>query len=91
MSFLYGNGKKFVGQFWVTTTDPDSVQMEWKEKNIRYVMIPNIRQNPKKNNGKVINTIHRMIVPFYKKYPQKVKLVKTIGKAEKCELFEITY
>ncbi|MCE3280810.1 MAG: hypothetical protein K0S44_3001 [Bacteroidetes bacterium] len=91
MSFLYGNGKKFVGQFWVTTTNPDSVQMEWKAKNIRYVMIPNIRQNPKKNNGKVINTIHRMIVPFYKKYPQKVKLVKTIGKAEKCELFEITY
>lgn len=91
MSFIYGNGKKFVGQFWVTTTNADSVQMEWKEKKIQYVILPNIRMNPKKNNGKIINTIHRMIVPFYQKYPQKIKLIKTIGTNEKCELFQITY
>jgi hypothetical protein len=91
MSFIYGNGRKFVGQFWVTTTNPDSVQMEWKAEKIRYVILPNIRMNPKKNNGKIINTIHRMLVPFYQKYPQKLKLVKTIGTVEKCELFEITY
>jgi hypothetical protein len=91
MSFIYGNGKKFVGQYWVTTTDPDSVQMEWKERNIRYIILPSIRMNPKKNNGKIINTIHRMLLPFYNKYPQKLKLVKTIGTNEKCELFEITY
>lgn len=91
MSFIYGNGKKFVGQYWVTTTNPDSVQMEWKEKNVRYVILPSLRMNPKKNNGKIINTIHRMLVPFYNKYPQKVKLVKTIGTIEKCELFELTY
>lgn len=91
MSFIYGNGKKFVGQYWVTTMNPDSVQMEWKEKNVEYVILPSLRMNPKKNNGKVINTIHRMLVPFYNKYPQKVKLVKTIGTTEKCELFKITY
>ncbi|MCW3104908.1 MAG: hypothetical protein JWO09_3348 [Bacteroidetes bacterium] len=91
MSFIYGDGKKFAGQFWVTTTNPDSVQMEWKARNIQYVILPNIRMNPKKNNGRIINTIHRMIVPFYQKYPQKVKLVKTIGTTEKCELFQITY
>jgi hypothetical protein len=91
MSFIYGNGRKFVGQFWVTTTDPDSVQMEWQSKNIRYIILPNLRMNPKKNNGRIINTIHRMLVPFYNKYPQKVKLIKTIGSTEKCELFQINY
>jgi hypothetical protein len=91
MSFIYGNGKKFVGQYWVTTVNPDSVQMEWKAKNIRYIILPSMRMNPKKNNGKIINTIHRMLVPFYNKYPHKVKLIKTIGTKEKCELFEITY
>jgi hypothetical protein len=91
MSFIYGNGKKFVGQYWVTTTNPDSVQMEWKSKDIQYIILPSIRMNPRKNNGKIINTVHRMLVPFYNKYPHKVKLVKTIGTKEKCELFEITY
>ncbi|MDF2435971.1 MAG: hypothetical protein K0Q95_347 [Bacteroidota bacterium] len=91
MSFIYGNGKKFIGQYWVTTTNADSVQMEWKAKKVEYIILPNIRMNPKKNNGRVINTIHRMLIPFYQKYPQKLKLVKTIGTTEKCELFKITY
>jgi hypothetical protein len=91
MSFIYGNGKKFIGQYWVTTTNPDSVQMEWQSKKIEYIILPNIRMNPKKNNGRIINTIHRMLAPFAKKYPEKVKLVKTIGTIEKCDLFKITY
>lgn len=91
MSFIYANGKKFVGQFWVTTTNADSVAMEWKAKKIEYIIIPNLRMNPKKNNGKVINTIHRMLAPYAIKYPDRVKLVKTIGSIEKCELYNITY
>lgn len=91
MSFIYGNGKKFIGQFWVTTTNPDSVAMEWKGKKVEYIILPNIRMNPKKNNGKFINTIHRMLIPFYEKYPKNVSLVKTIGTSEKCELYKIKY
>lgn len=91
MSFIYGNGKKFEGQYWVTTTNADSVQMEWKAKNVEYVIIANIRMNPKKNNGRIINTLHRMLAPFAQKYPQKVKLVKTIGTIEKCDLYKITF
>lgn len=91
MSFIYGNGKKFVGQYWVTTTNADSVGMEWKAKKIEYIILPNLRMNPKKNNGKIINTIHRMLAPYAIKYPQRVKLVKTIGTIEKCELYSIKY
>jgi hypothetical protein len=91
MSFIYGNGKKFVGQYWVTTSNPDSVAMEWKSKKIEYIILPNLRMNPKKNNGKIINTIHRMLAPYAVKYPERVKVVKTIGTIERCELYSITY
>ena len=91
MSFLYGNGKKFVGQFVTTSMNADTVLMGWKKQNVQYVILANLRMNPKKNNGRMINTIHRMIAPVYQKYPQKIKLVKTIGTKEKCELYEIVY
>jgi len=92
MSFIYGNGKKFEGQYWVTTTNPDSVLMEWKAKKVEYVIIASLRMNPKKNNGRVVNTLHRMLAPVANKYRQsKVTLVKTIGESEKCELYKITY
>lgn len=91
MSFLYGNGKKFVGQYMVTSMDADTVLMNWKKLNVQYVILGSLRMNPKKNNGRFINTIHRMLGPVYQKYPQKVRLVKTIGTTEKCELYEIKY
>lgn len=91
MSFIYGNGKKFAGQYWVTTMNADSVKMEWKSKKIEYIILPNIRQNPAKNNGRIINTIHRMLGPYAQQNPGKVELVKTIGTNEKCELYKIKY
>lgn len=91
MSFLYGDGKKFLGQFITTSMDADTVLMDWKKLEVQYVILSNLRMNPKKNNGRVINTIHRMIGPVYQKYPQKIRLVKTIGTKEKCELYEIKY
>jgi hypothetical protein len=91
MSFLYGNGKKFAGQFIVTSENPDTVLADWKKRNVDYVILASLRMNPKKNNGAYINTIHRMIVPVYQKYPEKIQLVKSFGTTEKCELYRITY
>jgi hypothetical protein len=91
MSFIYGNGKRFVGQFWTTSENADTVLNEWRKQNVEYVILPMLRMNPKKNNGRFINNIHRMIIPVYQKYPQKLKLVKTIGENEKCELYQLLY
>ena len=91
MSFIYSNGKKFVGQYITTTSDADSVLMIWKKENVSYILLPKLRKDPRKNNGEVINTIHRMLGPVYQKYPDKIKLVKTIGDMESCELYHITY
>jgi hypothetical protein len=69
----------------------DTVLMDWKKENVKYVILANLRMNPAKNNGRVINTIHRMLGPVYQAYPQKLKLVKSIGTTEKTELWEINY
>ncbi len=92
MSFIYGHGKEFVGQFDAPNNpNADSVLMGWKKNNVKYIILANLRQNPKKNNGHVINNIHRMLYPITKQYPQKLKLVKTIGADENCELYQIDY
>ncbi|MBA3705342.1 MAG: glycosyltransferase family 39 protein [Bacteroidetes bacterium] len=91
MSFIYGNGKKFVGQYWVTTMNADSVLMAWEQQKVKYVILANLRMNPKKNNGRIINTIHRMLQPVAQKYPQKLKVVKVIGEVEPTYLYEISY
>lgn len=91
MSFLYSRGKKFVGQFVATSTDADTVLANWQKQKIQYVIVASLRMDPKKNTRRVINNIHRMIGPVINKYPEKVKLIKTIGTNEKCELYEILY
>lgn len=93
MSFIYGKGKKFVGQFVTTSMNPDTVMMGWKKQNIKYVIVANLRMDPAKNNKRIINTIHRMLGPIINdpKYRDKVRLVKTIGTTENCQLFEIKY
>ena len=48
-------------------------------------------KDPKKNNGLVVNTLHRMMQPIAEKYPQKLKLIKTIGTIEPTYLYEIDY
>jgi len=93
MSFIYGNGKKFNGQFWVTSENADTVMAQWQKQKIEYILLPSLRQNPKKRNGRIINTVHRMVghVLQNPKYAPKIKLIKTIGADEKCELIKITY
>ncbi|MDQ3047754.1 MAG: hypothetical protein M3R27_09420 [Bacteroidota bacterium] len=91
MSFIYAEGRKFTGQYWATTTEADSVLMVWKKQRIKYVILANLRNDAKVADGKIINTIHRMLDPVRNKYPEKLRVVKTIGEDEKCELIEINY
>ena len=78
-------------------TPPDSANelaqriVDWKKENVKYVIMPNLRQNPKKNNGRIINTIQRMLGPVVQKYPEKLKLLKTEGTDEPAYLYEINY
>jgi len=91
MSFIASRGKKFYGIYQVPSVDPDTVLQLMKQNKVTHTLIANLRRDPKRNDGTIINTIHRMIVPVSQKYPQKLRLVKRMGDVEQAELYEILY
>lgn len=91
MSFIYGNGKEFYPVYQVISTNPDSVLTVFKENRVTHVMLASLRRNPKKNDGYIINTIHRMLQPVFEKYPSKLTLVHHIGESEPAYLYKINY
>jgi len=91
MSFVYGQGKKFYPVYSVLSTDADSVLHIFKRDQVTHVLLASLRRDPKKIDGMIINTLHRMFVPVQQKYPQKLRLVKQIGESEPAYLYEIRY
>lgn len=98
MSFVYGKGKPFFPVYSVPAVDtltnmshPDSVLTLLRENKVTHVMLGSLRRNPKKVDGYIINTLHRMLQPVAQKYPQKVRLVKQVGETEPAYLYEIRY
>jgi hypothetical protein len=96
MSFVYGKGKPFYPVYTVPAVDTltnlsnaDSVLALFKENKVTHVLLGSLRRNPKKIDGYIINTLHRMLQPVAQKYPQKIRLVKQIGDTEPAYLYEI--
>ncbi|HMT29061.1 MAG TPA: hypothetical protein PKD91_07265, partial [Bacteroidia bacterium] len=69
----------------------DSVLNYFKSNKVTHVLLANLRRNPNKVDGYIINTMHRMLEPVSRKYPQKLKLVKQIGNTEPAYLYEVKY
>ena len=91
MSFIASRGKRFYGVYAVPSMDADTVLQIMTENKVTHVLVASLRRDPKRNDGNVINTIQRMIVPFSQKFPQKLRMVKRMGDEEQAELFEIIY
>jgi len=91
MSFVYGRGRKFYGIYSVISSDPDTVLNFFKRENVTHVILASLRRDPKREDGNVINTIHRMIAPIDQKYPGKLVMIKQIGDAEPAYLYRINY
>ena len=91
MSFIASRGKRFYGVYAVPSMDADTVLKIMTDNKVTHVLLASLRRDPKKNDGNVINTIQRMIVPFSQKFPQKLRMVKRMGDEEPAELFEIIY
>lgn len=98
MSFVYGKGRKFYPVYTaiainpVTNTSyPDSVLSYFQKNGVTHVLVGSIRNNPEVNNGIVINTMHRMLLPVAEKYPHRLKFVKQMGTAESAQLYELVY
>lgn len=96
MSFIYGKGRKFYGVYKVMAMDPktkqsnpDSALAIMKRDHVTHVMLASLRLQASVNNGRVINTIHNIMQPIAKKYPNKLRLVHQEGKTEPAYLYEI--
>ena len=98
MSFVYGKGKHFFPIYSVIGKDtatgqsnPDSALAIFKRNKVTHILLANLRIDPTKNTGEIINTLHNIAYPIAQKYPEKLRLVKTIGDMEVAELYEIKY
>ena len=91
MSFIYTQGKTFIGQYVVTSTDADTVLAGWKKLGIEYIMLADLRLDPSRKDGKVINTIHRMLHPVDEKYHNKLQVIKVFGSDENTAVVKINY
>lgn len=96
MSFVYGKGRKFFPVYTAiainpatNTSYPDSVLNYFQKNGVTHVLVGSIRNNPEVNDGIVINTLHRMLLPVAEKYPHRLKFVKQMGIAESAQLYEL--
>ncbi len=91
MSFVYGKGRKFYGMYSVVSTDPDTMLAIFKRDSVTHAILASLRRDPKREDGNVINTIHRMLYPIEQKYPGKLVMIKQIGETEPAYLYKINY
>ena len=91
MSFMAANGKPFHGVATVFSNDADTVLAQLQKSKVTHVLFANLRRNPSKVDGYIINTVERLMKPVMDKYPQKLVFVKQEGTAEPAYLYEIKY
>jgi len=91
MSFIYAQGKPFYGIDVAFSTDADSILTRWQSSNVTHILAANLRRNPKRVDGYIINTVQRLMYPIMQKYPDKLTLVKQIGESEPAYLYKINY
>jgi hypothetical protein len=82
MSFVYGKGKKFFPIYSVIKKDsvtnqshPDSALAFFKKNNVTHIMMGHLRLNPGEQANGFINTIHNILFPIARQYPEKLELV----------------
>lgn len=97
MSFVYGK-RKFFPIYSVIKKDPETNQSNpdsalafFKQNGVTHILLANLRIDPNKNTGQVINTIHNILEPIAKKYPQALQLIHTEGETEQCYVYQINY
>jgi hypothetical protein len=91
MSFIYGKGKEFFPVYQVFSNNPDTVINRFRSNGVTHVLLSSLRRNPIKQDGYIINTIHRLLQPVIEKYPGSLELIKTEGTSEQAYLYKINY
>jgi len=90
ISFVYTK-RKFYGIYRIETEDPDKLLRKLKDANVKYVIMGSLRKHPNQKTQKTQNTVKRYLFYIFQKYPEKIKLIQTIGADEPALLWEIIY
>lgn len=90
ISFIYAK-RQFYGIYRYSTEDPDKLLQRLKDNNVKYVIMASLRKYPNQKTEYTINTVQRYLYFIQQKYPEKIKLIQTIGVDEPAYLFEIIY
>jgi len=91
VSFVHSGGKLFAGIYTIPSEDADSLVLNLHDKKVTHVMVANLRRNPNKKDGYIINTVHRYLNTIQQKYPNFLTPVYRIGNSEEVDLFKINY
>ncbi len=92
MSFIYGNGREFTPIYQVPTImDADSMISFVKGFKCRYVILAQLRANPAKKDGQIVNTINVIMGRIHEKYPNKFKSLHREGTDEEAEVYEMLF
>ncbi len=92
MSFIYGNGRTFTPIYQVPTIDDaDSMIAFVKSFNCKYVIMAQLRANPAKKDGQIVNTINVIMARIHEKYPNKFNMVHREGNDEAAEVYEMLF
>jgi hypothetical protein len=96
MSFVYGRGRTFFPVYSTVAVDsttnlsyPDSALAYFRQNGVTHVILASLRRNPAKPDGNVINTLHRMVAPIARTYPDSVQLIKQLGTTEPAFLYKV--
>lgn len=89
-AFIYAGGRNFRG-IYQAIDNPDTALSMFKREHIRFVVLSQFRLNQEKNDGNIINTIHRVLQPIEQKYPGTLKLIHKEGESEDAQLYQINY
>jgi len=89
MSRIYANGRKFYEIFKVPSKDPDTLLQILEKNKVTHILHASLRRNPAINDGQIITTTQNYLGIIAQKYPNKFKLIQTVGDVEPAYLYEI--
>ncbi len=91
MSFIYARGKQFFPVYQADIAPQDSVIDYFREQRVTHFILGSLRRNPRRSDGYIINTVHRLFQPTMQKHPERFTFVKKMGEAEPAYLYRINY
>jgi hypothetical protein len=91
ISFITSGKQMWYGVYVVESEDADFWLNKFKTGKVTHILVADLRAIPHKKTNRLISTMHKVGSFILKQYPQKLKLVHTIGQEERSWLYEIRY